>query len=34
MERDSAYFKIANDRISAAHAKPPPSTQSDLFAAA
>ena len=33
MERDPDYFKIASDRIGAAHAKPAPSPQSDLFAA-
>lgn len=34
MERDPEYFKIANDRIAAAHVKPAPPPQSDLFAAA
>jgi DNA modification methylase len=33
MERDPDYFKIASDRIRAAHAATP-SPQSDLFAAA
>jgi site-specific DNA-methyltransferase (adenine-specific) len=34
MERDPDYFKIASDRIHAAHAVPDPGPQSDLFAAA
>jgi len=34
MERDLDYFKIACDRISAAHIKPVQPPQSDLLAAA
>jgi site-specific DNA-methyltransferase (adenine-specific) len=33
MERDPDYFKIASDRINAAHAVPDPGPQTDLFAA-
>jgi DNA modification methylase len=33
MERDPDYFKIASERIRAAHVKPAPAPQSDMFAA-
>jgi site-specific DNA-methyltransferase (adenine-specific) len=34
MERDAEYFRIASNRIQAAHVKPAPLSQSDMFAPA